>query len=243
MNFLNHIVSSLGRFICIELDRFFQAQPQKWVCIEVDLSKDLKDSVDIQIGALWHTQKVTYFNLPNTCYRCHSADHKIKDCSLAVPHTPSSLQETEKPHQADNSATKLDEKWTTVMNRKNKSNGSRSASKAPKPTKNVSNPSIKGKEAPTEADNIPMQPRPKTTPQPTVIMIAQPNVSPPMLRAQRRSHSPSLPLEEGEYVQEKWRFFSPSIQIGLVMPEFLQNHFSSLNEEESDSDDMEEFQS
>ena len=72
----------MGKVICMELDKFFNARPQCRVCVEVNLSRDLKEYGEIQIGATTFTQKVLYLNLPNTCYSFQSAIHKIKDCPL-----------------------------------------------------------------------------------------------------------------------------------------------------------------
>jgi hypothetical protein len=96
--------------VCVEPDKFFNAQPQWRVCVEVDLSRDLKDIVEIHIGATTFMQKVLYLNLPNTCYRCQSVKHKIKDCPLLERnHTP--ILES-KP----SSNPKKDE-WTIVVKR------------------------------------------------------------------------------------------------------------------------------
>lgn len=80
--FIESLAQALGTK---EPEKFFNARPQRRVCIEVDLSKDLKDSVEIQIGAQTFSQKVLYLNLPNTYYRCQSEELKIRDCPLATP--------------------------------------------------------------------------------------------------------------------------------------------------------------
>ncbi|XP_057812612.2 uncharacterized protein LOC131026697 [Cryptomeria japonica] len=126
--FLNHIASSLGRVVCVEPDRFFQSRPQK----------------------------VTYFNLPNMCYHCQSADHKIKDCPLAVPRTPSPLGENAHARQVDSSAPKQDSAWTMVTGHRNKSSGLAPTSNATESTKNVSNPSQNGTVAPIKVNSVPL---------------------------------------------------------------------------------------
>ena len=68
--FIESIAQALGKVVTEEPEIFFNACPQRHFCIEVDLSKDLKDSVEIQIGTQTFAQKVLYLNLPNTCYRC-----------------------------------------------------------------------------------------------------------------------------------------------------------------------------
>lgn len=40
-----------GKVITKEHEKFFNAHPQKRICVEVDISKYLKDSVKIQTGA------------------------------------------------------------------------------------------------------------------------------------------------------------------------------------------------
>ena len=48
-------------------------------------------------------------NLLNTCYRCQLAEHKIKDCPLALPRVESSLKEAPtKPVEGKK------EEWITV---------------------------------------------------------------------------------------------------------------------------------
>ena len=68
--FIESIANILSKVVTKEHDKFFNAHPQRHICVEVDLSKDLKDSVEIQIGAQTFSQKVLYLNLPNTCYSC-----------------------------------------------------------------------------------------------------------------------------------------------------------------------------
>lgn len=107
-SFLQAIVQTLGKVISVEPDKCFNVCPQQRVCVEVDLSRDLKDSMEIHIGATTFTQKVLYLNLLNTCYRCQFADHKIKDCPLLERnHTPA-------PESKPTSNPKKDE-WTTVV--------------------------------------------------------------------------------------------------------------------------------
>ena len=81
-HFIEAIAQTLGKVVTKEPEKFFNARPQRRICIEVDLSKDLKDSMEIQVGAQTFSQKVLYLNLPNTCYRCQSVEHKIWDCPL-----------------------------------------------------------------------------------------------------------------------------------------------------------------
>ncbi|MCO5610285.1 hypothetical protein L7F22_064521 [Adiantum nelumboides] len=57
----------------------------KWdpqLLIEVNLSKTLKNDISIKDskGHLWHSQKIVYRNLPNSCFKCHAQGHQIKDC-------------------------------------------------------------------------------------------------------------------------------------------------------------------
>ncbi|MCO5563405.1 hypothetical protein L7F22_017047 [Adiantum nelumboides] len=57
----------------------------KWdpaLLIEVNLSKPLKTDISIKDseGQFWHSQKVVYRNLPNSCFKCHAQGHQIKDC-------------------------------------------------------------------------------------------------------------------------------------------------------------------
>lgn len=47
VSFLSQIAASLGRVVCLEADRFYHARLQKRVCVEIDLSQDLKEFVDI----------------------------------------------------------------------------------------------------------------------------------------------------------------------------------------------------
>ena len=68
----------------------------------------LKNPWKIQIGATTFTHKVLYLNLPNTCYRCQSTSHKIKDCPLLERNC--SLVQDSKPALA---VTK--DEWTTVI--------------------------------------------------------------------------------------------------------------------------------
>lgn len=83
--FIKSISQALGKVFTKEPENFFNAHPQQCVCVKVDLSKDLRDSVEIQIEAQTFSQKVLYLNLPNTCYRCQSTEHKIRDFPLATP--------------------------------------------------------------------------------------------------------------------------------------------------------------
>ena len=82
--FIESIANTLGKVITKDNEIFFNARSQRHVCVEVDLSKDLKDSMEIRVGPQTFCQKVLYLNLPNTCYRCQSVEHKIKDCPLAM---------------------------------------------------------------------------------------------------------------------------------------------------------------
>ena len=81
------------KVITKEHDFFFSSHPQKCICVDVDLSKDLKDFVKIQIGSQTFSKKVLYLNLPNNCYGCQSVEHKIRDCPLGVPRVLSPLKE------------------------------------------------------------------------------------------------------------------------------------------------------
>ena len=47
--FIESIAKTLGKVITKENEKFFNARPQKRVCVEVDLAKDLKVFVEIQI--------------------------------------------------------------------------------------------------------------------------------------------------------------------------------------------------
>lgn len=49
--FIESIAQALGKLVTKEPEKIFNAHPQRRVCIEVDLSKDLKDSMEIQIGS------------------------------------------------------------------------------------------------------------------------------------------------------------------------------------------------
>ncbi|XP_057871173.1 uncharacterized protein LOC131077647 [Cryptomeria japonica] len=109
--FMQTIAQSVGKVVCLEPNHFFNACPQKRVCVEVDLSRDLKEIVDIQVGDNTFTQKVLYLNLPNTCYRYQSTNHKIRDCPLATPKL--------KPLVKESSSRPVDgakkDEWTTVV--------------------------------------------------------------------------------------------------------------------------------
>ena len=68
--FIESIAKALGKVVTKEPENFFNARPQQCVCVKIDLSKDLKDAMEIQIGAQTFSQMVLYLNLPNTSYRC-----------------------------------------------------------------------------------------------------------------------------------------------------------------------------
>lgn len=44
---LSAIVQTISKVVCLEPDKFFNARPQRRVCVKVELSRDLKDSTDI----------------------------------------------------------------------------------------------------------------------------------------------------------------------------------------------------
>jgi hypothetical protein len=50
--------------------------------VEVKLSWDLKEMVDIQIDNTTFTQKGLYLNLANTCYHCQFVEQNIRDLPL-----------------------------------------------------------------------------------------------------------------------------------------------------------------
>ncbi|MCO5562061.1 hypothetical protein L7F22_015687 [Adiantum nelumboides] len=57
----------------------------KWdpqLLIEINLNKPLKNDISIKDSDehLWHSQKIVYRNLPNSCFKCHAQGHQIKDC-------------------------------------------------------------------------------------------------------------------------------------------------------------------
>ena len=108
-SFIESIAKTLGKVVTMEPEKFFNDRPQQRVCVEVDLSKDLKDAVEIQIGAQTFSQKVLYLNLPNTYYRCQSAEHKIWDCPLVTPRVkPAPKEAPVKPAEGKK------EEWVTV---------------------------------------------------------------------------------------------------------------------------------
>lgn len=107
-SFLPAIVQTVSKVVCLELDKFFNTPPQRSVCVEVNLSRNLKDTMEIQIAGTTFTRKVLYLNLLNICYRCQSAEHKIRDCHVLDRNRPSASKA--KPA----TATKKDE-WTTMV--------------------------------------------------------------------------------------------------------------------------------
>ena len=107
-HFIESIAHTLGKVITKNMN-FFQCSSSKCICIEIDLSKDLKDFVEIQIGSQTFGKKVLYLNLPTTCYRCQSVEHKIGDFPLAVPIKPPPKDALIKPAKG-----KQKEEWTTV---------------------------------------------------------------------------------------------------------------------------------
>ena len=50
-HFIESIAQTFGKVVTKEPKKFFNARPQRRVYIEVDLSKDLRDIMEIQIGA------------------------------------------------------------------------------------------------------------------------------------------------------------------------------------------------
>ena len=82
--FIESIADTLEKVIAKEHDKFFNAHPQRHIYVEVYLYKDLKDSIEIQVGSDMFSQNILYLNLPNTYYRCQSAEHKIRDFPLLV---------------------------------------------------------------------------------------------------------------------------------------------------------------
>ncbi|KAH9292914.1 hypothetical protein KI387_041903, partial [Taxus chinensis] len=68
-----------------------------------------------KVGDTRFSQKVLYINLPNTCFRCQSADHMIKDCPLMNPSPP---PVSEKAPIDPKSNTPSSDGWTTVNGRK-----------------------------------------------------------------------------------------------------------------------------
>lgn len=68
----------------MEPEHFFHARPQNRFFVEVDLFRDLKETIGIQIGGQCYSQQVLYLNIPNTCYWCQSYEHKIRDYLLVV---------------------------------------------------------------------------------------------------------------------------------------------------------------
>lgn len=45
--FIESIANTLGKVITKEREKFFNTHPQRRVCVKVDLSKDIKDSMEI----------------------------------------------------------------------------------------------------------------------------------------------------------------------------------------------------
>lgn len=50
----------------------------------MDLTKEFKEFIDINIGEIYIPQRILYINLPNTCYYYQSTSHKIKDFLVMV---------------------------------------------------------------------------------------------------------------------------------------------------------------
>lgn len=88
--------------------------------MKVDLVKDLKEFIDIEIDDTRFRQRVVYVNLSNTCYRCQFVAHKIKDCPLMVDKFKNKATDTSslapstlvQPTKGDH------EEWTIVFHKK-----------------------------------------------------------------------------------------------------------------------------
>lgn len=123
----------------MEPKKFYSSCPQCQVCVEVDLSKDLKESMHIQIGQIYCSQHVQYINIPDTCYLCQNSNHKIKDCSLTSQQPKPSTQ----PSVGLSPPTK-DEGWSIMVNHKAKNPNSSKPSGEGVSTLNVSKPTNTG---------------------------------------------------------------------------------------------------
>lgn len=53
--YLKDLIYPLDNFVCFEPDKFFSSQPTQWVCVKVDLSRDIEDSIEIN----WKRDKPT----------------------------------------------------------------------------------------------------------------------------------------------------------------------------------------
>jgi hypothetical protein len=65
---LEQIATPFREFIFHEIEWFYHPQPYHRVFIRVNLSKDLKEFVLIEIGNRVHYQLVQYIDFPNTCF-------------------------------------------------------------------------------------------------------------------------------------------------------------------------------
>lgn len=87
--FVEDLVKPIGHFIFHKPHKFYTARPQHRVFVEVDLAKDLKETINIQVGDTQFSQQILYINLLNTFFHCQSVDHMIQECLLMASLAPS----------------------------------------------------------------------------------------------------------------------------------------------------------
>lgn len=80
--FLQPMDELIGEFVCYEPNRFMFTRLSNRVCVRIDLAVDRPKVLHLEINGDIITQKVIYVGLPNTCFCCHSASHKIRECPL-----------------------------------------------------------------------------------------------------------------------------------------------------------------
>lgn len=231
--FMQAIAQKLGRVICLEHDYFLNSHPHKRLCVEVDLSRELKESIEIQVGDTTFTQKVFYLNLPNTYYRCQSAEHKIKDCPLAVPRTkPPPKDASSQPVEARKEEDGKKDEWVTVGHR-NKPHKQLVLAPIshPPPIDNmvslqtpviiVSNPVKQGKNVSTAQVFSPIASMPSTA---TKIVS---------FSSFHHSHSPSGHAKaKFNGMQDKWHHITLDFPRSSFAPGYLSNSFDSLGDED-----------
>lgn len=59
------------------------------VCVEIDIFKELKETINIQFGGYCFLYFVMYLNFPSTCFYYHYFYHNIKVFPLENPRTKS----------------------------------------------------------------------------------------------------------------------------------------------------------
>lgn len=114
--YLKDLVYPLGSFVCLEPVKIFSPRPNRRMCVKVNLSCDLEESIKLQLkGGEIYRQRVVYINLPNTYFRCQSSAHKIKDYPLMEGRVRPQPQSTPPPVSTIPfvGAQKGSEGWTT----------------------------------------------------------------------------------------------------------------------------------